>query len=52
MLLAWVSFKVANKMLDGGFPGGPVVEDLPCSARDNGVIPDPRKIPHALGQLS
>ena len=40
MRLAWVSFKVADKMLDGDFPGGPVVENLPCNARDTGSIPD------------
>ena len=27
-------------MLDGDFPGGPVVENLPCNARDTGSIPD------------
>ena len=36
-----------------GFPGGPVVKNLPCNAGDAGSIPGQRtKIPHAAGQLS
>ena len=34
----------------GGFPGGPVVKNLP--ARGNGFDPWSRKIPHASEQLS
>ena len=37
----------------GGFPGSPVVKNLPSSARDAGSIPGwGTKIPHAAGQLS
>ena len=35
------------------FPGGPMVKNLPSSARDAGSIPGQgTKIPHATGQLS
>ena len=35
------------------FPGGPVVENLPCNAVDMGSIPGwGTKIPHAMEQLS
>ena len=34
-----------------GFPGGPVVKNLPCNAGDT-VRSLARKIPHAVGQLS
>ena len=35
------------------FPGGPVVKNLPCNARDPGSIPVwETKIPHATGQPS
>ena len=34
-------------------PGGPVVKNYPCNARDKGLIPGQRiKIPPAVGQLS
>ena len=37
----------------GGFPGGPVVKNLPSSAGDASLIPGQgTKIPHAVGQLS
>ena len=36
-----------------GFPGGPVVKNLPSNAGDMGSIPGQgTKIPHAAGQLS
>ena len=36
-----------------GFPGGPVVNSLPCSAGGSGSIPGQgTKIPHPTGQLS
>ena len=36
-----------------GFPGGPVVKNLPSSAGDVGSIPGQgTKIPHTVGQLS
>ena len=36
-----------------GFPGGPMVKNLPCNAGDLGLIPGQRtKIPHATEQLS
>ena len=35
------------------FPGAPLVNNLPCSVGDGGLIPDQRtKIPHATVQLS
>ena len=38
---------------NGVFPGGPDVKNLPCNARDMGLIPGQRtKISHASGQLS
>ena len=37
----------------GDFPGGPVVENLPCNAEDMGSIPSlGTKIPHAVEQVS
>ena len=37
----------------GDFPGGPVVKNLPCNARDVGSTPDQgTKIPYAEGQPS
>ena len=40
------------KELDRDFPGGPVVENSPCSAGDTGLIPGQgTKIPHAAEQL-
>ena len=36
----------------GNFPGGPVVNNLPCNAGDTGSIPGQgTKILHANGQL-
>ena len=35
-----------KKGISWGFPGGSMVKDLPCNARDTDSIP------HALGQLS
>ena len=43
-----MSESLPNNSKDGGFPGGPVVKDLPCNAEDTNSM----KIPHALGQLS
>ena len=35
------------------FPGGPVVKNKPCDARDVSLIPGKKsKIPHAVEQLS
>ena len=35
------------------FPGGPVVKNPPCNARDAGSIPGPgTRFPHVAGQLS
>ena len=31
--------------------GGPVIKNLPASAGDMGLIPDPGRFPHAAGQL-
>ena len=37
----------------GGFPGGPVVKNLPCNAGDAGSIPGwGTKIPHSAEHLS
>ena len=36
-----------------GFPGGPVVKNLPANAVGSGSIPGGgSKIPHAMGQLN
>ena len=35
-----------------GFPGGPVVKNPPCNARDTGFDRWSGKIPHAAEQLS
>ena len=35
-----------------GFPGGSVVKNLPAHAGDMGLIPGPKNISHAVGQLS
>ena len=35
----------AIKTLKQGFPGGPVVKNPPCNARNTGSIPGPGKIP-------
>ena len=41
-----------SKGMRGGFPGGPVVKNPPCNARDTGWIPGwGIKIPHASEQL-
>ena len=41
------------KNLQGNFPGGPVVKNLPYNAGDTSSIPGQgTKIPHATGQLS
>ena len=41
-----------NKSILEGFPGGPVVKNLPHNAGDGGSIPDwGTKIPHASEQL-
>ena len=46
-----ISYSLEENYLD--LSGGPVVKNLPCSARDAGPIPGLRtKIPHAKGQLS
>ena len=34
-----------------GFSGGLVVRSLPANSGDAGSIPDPRRIPHAMGCL-
>ena len=35
------------------FPGGPVVRNLPCNAKDMGSVPGrATKTPHAMEQLS
>ena len=42
-----------RKIKIGDFPCGPVVKNLPSSARDVGSIPGREtKIPHAAGQLN
>ena len=43
--------KVSQKEKDRGFPGGPVVKNLPAEAGDIGFDPWSRKISHATGQL-
>ena len=42
-----------KEQLRRDFPGGPMVKNPPCNARDVGSIPGQRtKIPHAMKQLS
>ena len=44
-----LGFMIASQR-PGGFPGGPVVKNLPYSAEDVGLIPGQgTKIPHAAG---
>ena len=44
---------ISFKMLPRGFPGGPVVKNLPWNAGGVGSIPGQgTKIPHKSGQLS
>ena len=39
--------------VSGDFPGGPVVKDLPCNAKDAGLTSGQgTKIPRAMEQLS
>ena len=41
------------EQLQEDFPGGPVVRNLPCNARDRGLIPGQgTKILHAVEQLN
>ena len=41
------------RQISQDFPGGPVVKNLPCNARDSGSTPGQgTKIPHAMQQLS
>ena len=47
------SLHCTQKRYCGGFPGGPVVRNLPANAGDTGSIPGlGAKIPHATEQLS
>ena len=53
ILLFIESRKVPFKFVNLGFPGGPVVKNLPANAADRGLIPGfGTKIPHASEQLS
>jgi len=46
-------FLLSNIPLQENLVGGPVVQNLPCSAGEAGSIPRPgTKIPEATGQLS
>ena len=38
-LSAWMNFLTKLKMVSRGFPGGPVVKNLPASVGDTGSIP-------------
>ena len=40
----WLQLQIGKRTLEtlqGGFPGGLVVESLPANARDTGLIPGP-----------
>ena len=51
--IAWSQGFAFENINSGDFPGGPVVNNPPCSAGDPGLIPDRgAKIPHAIRQLS
>ena len=45
------TFHPSLKVLEG-FPGGPVIKNLPCNAGVSGVIPWSRKTSHDAEQLS
>ena len=46
--LGWIRTALSRDL-----PGGPVVKNLPCDARDAGsVVGQGTKIPHAAGRLS
>lgn len=47
--LVWVTHSMKGKKTRNfeDFPGGPLVKNLPADAGDIGLIPGPRKIPHA-----
>ena len=48
-----LTLMIASKVELGGFPGVPVVKNLPANTGDMGSIPGwGTKIPHAGGQLS
>ena len=50
-LLLFISIlSLLRNLVTWGFPGGPVVKDLPCSAGDMGSIPGQgTKIPQTVG---
>ena len=51
--VAWSQGFAFEKINSGDFPGGPVVNNPPCSAGDLGLIPERgAKIPHATRLLS
>ena len=48
-----VAFLYCGQKQPEGFPGGPVVKNLPANVGDMGLIPGPgTEIPYAAGQLS
>ena len=50
--LSCQTYTIKNEV-PGGFPGGPVIKNLPCNAGDMGSVPGLEiKIAHAAGQLS
>ena len=47
----WVKYTEQKKGEPGGFPGGPVVKNLPSNVGDTGSIPGQgTEAPHAPGQ--
>ena len=48
-----IFLRASTKHSPREFPDGSMVNNLPCNARDKGLIPGRRtKIPHTAGQLS
>ena len=48
----WTWEKMKGKKEKYGFPGSPVVENLPCNAGDTGFISGQKtKIPHTWGAI-
>ena len=52
MICRQVSWEFLTEKEGRGFPGGPVVKNVPCNARDTSLIAEVRKILHATEQLS
>ena len=53
IIVKWSILLCTFYNLNRDFPGGPVVKNISCNARDTGSIPvQGTKIPHAMEQLN